>query len=237
MLDPSQDTKTNPFKRNLSRWNSFLSFICMLHIGLRRGETLLLPVNAVKSSFDDRLGRMRYWINVQSLEDEDYLDTRHNKPEIKTIDSVRQIPISELTANLIQVYVDNYRGKPPHPFLFNSIKNTALSHESLTSYYQKISKHIPKNVITVLKNRTGKTTVTPHDLRHTCAVVRLGQFLENGDTVELAMPKMRVFFGWSRDSNMPSKYARAVFEDRISGVWTNVFDERVAILRNIPRSK
>lgn len=237
MLDPYQELKTNPFKRNLSRWNAFLTFICMLHIGLRRGEALLLQVNAVKSSYDVIQGRTRFWINVKSLEIEDYIDARHNKPDIKTTDSIRQIPISELTANLIRAYTDNYRGKPPHPFLFNTQRNTALSHESLTNYYQKISSNIPKNIILVLKNRTGKTSVTPHDLRHTCAVVRLGQFLENGDTVELAMPKMRVFFGWSRDSNMPSKYARAVFEDRISGVWTNVFDERVALLRNTPKGK
>lgn len=235
MLDPSHNSKLNPFKRNLSRWNAYLSFICMLHMGLRRGEALLLPVNAVKSSYDAIKRRTRYWVNVQSLEDEDYLDTRHNKPEIKTLNSIRQIPISEITANLIQIYTDNYRGKPPHPFLFNSQKNTALSHESITNYYKKISEHIPKNILEVLKNRTGKTSVSPHDLRHTCAVIRLSQFLENGDTVELAMPKMRVFFGWSKDSNMPIKYAKAVFEDRMSSVWSNVFDDRVEILRNIPR--
>ena len=90
-------------------------------------------------------------------------------------------------------------------------------------------------MLKTLKYRTGKNSVTPHDLRHTCAVVRLNQFLNNGDTVELALPKMRVFFGWSRVSNMPSKYARAVFEDRISSVWSNIMDDRVEVLRSIPK--
>lgn len=235
MLDPSPESTSNPFKRNKSRWNVFITYICMLHMGLRRGEVLSLPVNAIKSAFDEKQGRKRYWINVQTFEEEDYQDTRYNKPSIKTVDSIRQIPVSELTANLIQIYTENYRGKPPHPFLFNTQWDTPLSHESLTKYYEKISSHLPKQIIEILINRTGKNTVTPHDLRHTSAVVRLSQFLENGDTVELAMPKMRVFFGWSRESIMPNKYARAVFEDRISTVWSNILDDRVAILRNIPR--
>jgi hypothetical protein len=127
ILDPTHISQLNPFNRNLSRWNAFLSFICMLHMGLRRGEMLLLPVNAVNSSYDANQKRIRYWVNVQSLDDDDYLDTRHNKPGIKTVDSIRQIPISELTANLIQIYTDNYRGKPPHPFLFNSQKNSVVA--------------------------------------------------------------------------------------------------------------
>lgn len=234
MLDPSEVSISNPFKRNLTRWNVFITYICMLHMGLRSGEVLLLPVNAVKSAFDNKQSRKRYWINVTTLED-DYIDTRYNKPSIKTVQSIRQIPISELTANLIQIYEENYRGKPPHPYLINSQWNRPLSHESLTKYYERISNYIPKNIIQILKNRTGKNTISPHDLRHTCAVVRLSQFLENGDTVENAMPKMRVFFGWSRQSTMPSKYARAVFEDRISGIWSDIMDERIAILRNIPK--
>ncbi|MDX1914053.1 MAG: tyrosine-type recombinase/integrase [Methylophilus sp.] len=236
MLDPSSESTLNPFKRTITRWNVFLTYICMLHMGLRRGEALLLQVNSIKSAFDDQQGRKRYWINVITLENEDYLDPRYSKPSIKTIDSIRQIPVSELTANLIQTYTENFRGRPPHPFLFNSQWNTPLSHESLTKYYEKISNFLPKDALQTLKNRTGKNTIAPHDLRHTCAVVRLSQLLENGDTVELAMPKMRVFFGWSRESNMPPKYAKAVFEDRVSSVWSNIMDERVAILRNIPKA-
>jgi hypothetical protein len=50
-----------------------------------------------------------------------------------------------------------------------------------------------------------------------------------------ALQKMRSFFGWSRTSDMPQRYARAVFEDRLSGIWSNVFDERTEILRAIAK--
>ena len=49
-----------------------------------------------------------------------------------------------------------------------------------------------------------------------------------------ALQKLRTFFGWSRTSNMPLKYARAVFEDRLAGVWSNAFDDPMAILNAMP---
>lgn len=50
-----------------------------------------------------------------------------------------------------------------------------------------------------------------------------------------ALQKVRTFFGWSRKSVMPSRYARAVFEDRLADVWNDSFDDRVALLRAIPK--
>jgi hypothetical protein len=49
-----------------------------------------------------------------------------------------------------------------------------------------------------------------------------------------ALQKMRTFFGWSRQSTMPARYARAVFEDRLAGVWNDAFDDRVELLRGLP---
>lgn len=224
----------NPFQRTRTRWNVFLIFMCLLHLGLRRGEILLLPVNAVKSAYDTKQGRTRYWLNVEQTEDLELHDSRQNKPGIKTADSIRQVPLSEITANLVQTYSENYRGKPSHPFLLNTLWDTPLSHESLTHYFQKISQSLPTNALKILKFRSGRDSVTPHDLRHTCAVVRLNQLLSHGDSMEEALQKMRVFFGWTKNSDMPRKYARAVFEDRISSIWSNAMDDRVEILRNIP---
>jgi hypothetical protein len=65
--------------------------------------------------------------------------------------------------------------------------------------------------------------------------VRLHQLLRNDDQMEEALQKMRTFFGWSKKSVMPSRYARAVFEDRLADVWNDSFDDRVALLRAIPR--
>jgi hypothetical protein len=60
--------------------------------------------------------------------------------------------------------------------------------------------------------------------------------LEQGDAMDEALQKLRTFFGWSKASTMPSRYARAVFEDRLAGVWNDAFDDRVALLRALPRS-
>jgi integrase len=233
ILDP--DSEDNPFPRVQTRWRVYVAFILMLHQGLRRGEALLLPVDAIKSAFDEKLGRDRSWINVRENDYENSTqDPRYSKPSIKTKDSIRQIPTSETTARIIESYAGNYRGRPQHSFLLNSKSNVPLSTEALTKAFAAVSKRLPAHVIRELESRTGKTTVTPHDLRHTCAVVRLHQLLQHGDSMDEALQKMRIFFGWSRQSTMPSRYARAVFEDRLAGVWNNAFDDRVALLRAIP---
>ncbi|MDZ5802601.1 tyrosine-type recombinase/integrase, partial [Stenotrophomonas maltophilia] len=137
-------------------------------------------------------------------------------------------------AALVQTYVENYRGKPSHAFLLNTQQNTPLSTESLTKMFAKISVSLPRAALKELTDRNQKTTITPHDLRHTCAVVRLNQLLQQGDPMEEALQKLRAFFGWSRESQMPVRYARAVFEDRLSSVWNDALDERVSVLRAIP---
>ncbi len=234
ILDP--ESKDNPFPRVQTRWRVYVAFILMLHQGLRRGEVLLLPADAIKSAFDAKLRKDRCWINVRENEYEDSAnDPRHSKPSIKTKDSIRQIPTSETTARIIESYADNYRGRPQHSFLLNSKSNVPLSTEALTKAFSVISNGIPAHVVKELESRTGKTTVTPHDLRHTCAVVRLNQLLQHGDSMDEALQKMRTFFGWSRQSTMPSRYARAVFEDRLASVWNTAFDDRVALLRAIPK--
>jgi len=233
VLDPS--SASNPFPRMHVKWLAFMAFLLMLHQGLRRGELLLLKADVVKSGFDKRQQRSRYWLNVQanSYSDEDE-DPRYSRPSIKTASSVRQLPVSDVMAGLVQTYVENYRGKTNHAFLLNTQQNTPLSTESLTKMFTKASRALPPLVLKELKDRTGKSSVTPHDLRHTCVVVRLNQLLQQGDHMDEALQKIRGFFGWSKDSQMPIRYARAVFDDRLSTIWNKDLDERVAILSAIP---
>lgn len=233
LLDP--ECPENPFHRARSRWRVYVAFVLMLHQGLRRGELLLLPVDTVKSAYDHRQQRTRYWLNVQenryeSAED----DSRYSRPSIKNVHSIRQVPVSQLTATIVDTYVENYRGRPDHPFLLNAQSNMPLATETLTKAFAQMSRCLPSDVLKELRDRTGKESVTPHDLRHTCAVVRLHQLLEQGDPMDEALQKMRAFFGWSRKSVMPTRYARAVFEDRLADVWNNAFDDRVAMLRALP---
>lgn len=233
VLDPS--SASNPFPRRHTRWLAFVAFLLMLHQGLRRGELLLLTADVIKNAFDERQQRSRCWLNVQESQySDDDDDPRYSRPSIKSASSVRQLPVSDAIAGLIQTYVENYRGNPSHAFLLNTQQNSPLSTESVTKMFAKISACLPPSIRQELKDRSGKQSVTPHDLRHTCAVVRLNQLLQQGDSMDEALQKLRAFFGWSRESQMPVRYARAVFEDRLSSDWNDALDERVAVLRAIP---
>lgn len=236
IVDP--ESQLNPFPRERTRWRIYIAFLLMLHQGLRRGEVLLLPADAVKSGFDRKANRNRLWLNVQENPYEDAAkDPRYSKPGIKTAASYRQIPISEAIAGVIDMYVQNFRGRPKHSFLLNSQSDLPLSTEAITKAFAQISSKLPKPVLTELKNRTGKVSVTPHDLRHTCAVMRLHQLLAKSDPMDEALQKLRTFFGWSKTSAMASHYARAVFEDRLATVWNSAFDDRVALLRALPKEQ
>ena len=232
VLDP--ESPRNPFKQVRTRWRIYVAFILMLHQGLRRGEVLLLATDSVKSAFDRKQGRTRYWLNIQNnLYEEEEIDSRYSRPSIKTDSSIRQIPVSALVADIIRTYTDNFRGKPEHPFLLNSQQDKPLSTESISKAFTTITLALPAFALKELEDRTGKCSVSPHDLRHTCAVLRLNQLLSQADPMDVALAKLRTFFGWSKASAMPSRYARAVFEERLADVWNSTFDERVDFLRAI----
>lgn len=236
ILDPESDS--NPFHRAHMRWRVFIAFVLLLHQGLRRGELLLLPVDAVKSAFDHKCGQTKYWLNIRHHEyDEGVIDTRYSKPSIKTHYSVRQIPVSEVTATLVQTFCENFRGRREHSFMFSAQTGGPLSTESLTKIFNTISRALPADVLKELDDRTGKKSITCHDLRHTSAVMRLNQLLDQGDAMPEALQKLRTFFGWSRESDMPSRYARAVFENRLASVWNNAFDDRVTLLRDPAKTR
>jgi integrase len=139
--------------------------------------------------------------------------------------------VSETTALILQTYVENFRGRPDHPYLLNSQQNKPLSTESLTKFFDKASNALPFVVSQELEDRLGRKRITPHDLRHTCATVRLNQLLSSGDSMDIALEKMRSFFGWSRESMMPTRYARATFDDEMSRRWGEIIDDTASMLR------
>lgn len=232
ITDPS--SSQNPFRNEKIKWQVYIIFTILLKQGLRRGELLLLPVDAVKSAFDKKSGETRYWLNVNENKYETF-DKRYSEPGIKTENAYRQIPVGKIVALAIQTYVENYRGRTNHSFLINSQLNSPMSNENITKIFSKLSRCLPKTVIKELKDRTGKESITPHDLRHTSAVVFLSKLLEMGNEMDEATQKMRVFFGWAPGSSMPLRYAKAVFQDRLSKVWNKIFDNQVDILRSIPK--
>lgn len=221
----------NPFRTEALRYRNYLIFLLLLHLGLRRGEILILPVDAVKDDFDPYNGEVRYWINIDKASYENE-DPRYDFPGIKTATSKRQLPLSREIVNLIDTYVNNYRGRCYHSFLFNSQKNSPLSAPSVGKIFTIVNSNISSRSQKMLTDR-GVTGITPHDLRHTAAVVRLGKYVSKGIDMDAAIEKLRVFFGWSPTSQMPRHYARAYFETSLAEIWNEDFDSYVDTLRDI----
>jgi len=212
LLDPS--SKINPFHRLRTIWNAWILFILFLHQGLRRGEVLSQPTDGIWSGFDQNSRQERFWIRVKTNPYEE--DPRFSRPAHKNEFSFRTLPIARNLALGVAEYRNNYRGTPDHAFLVNSSWDIPLSTESVTHIFRTISSALPSNIREVLRNHTDSESITPHDLRHTCAVVRLNQFLKLGMDRQTAVENLRVLFGWSRESTMPLLYARAVFESGLA---------------------
>jgi integrase len=219
----------NPFRTDVARWRNYCLFLLYLHQGLRRSEALLLPIDAINEDIDPISGNTLQWINVVENRYED--DPRSRPASLKTSSSRRQIPISPAVGHAIEYYRTNFRGKQPHSFLFASAHRKPLSVPSVNSAFVKLSTRLSAGAQSDLKRRVRDGGVQPHDFRHTCAVVRLRGFVSSGIEMPLAMENLRVFFGWSKESQMPVHYARAFFEDRLREVWGTKFDERIETLR------
>jgi integrase len=58
VLDP--DSPKNPFREGTSRWRVYVIFMLLLHQGLRRGELLCLPADAVRNGFNESAQRDRF---------------------------------------------------------------------------------------------------------------------------------------------------------------------------------
>jgi integrase len=228
VADPA--SARNPFRSEGQRWRNFALFVLYLHQGLRRGEALVLPVDAVKEDFDPKLGRNRLWLDVTENPYEDQ-DPRYTAPGIKTDLSHRQIPVTKGVADIVQHYVDNYRGRQDHTFLFPSNRKRPLAVCSVNLMFDNLSAALSEAARRDLRNRLHAVKVTSHDCRHSCAVVRLTEFVAEEKDMEVALQDMRVFFGWSKSSEMPRHYARAFFEDRLITVWQAKYDDRVEMLR------
>jgi integrase len=221
----------NPFKGADSQWRVYATFLLLLHQGLRRGEALSLPADFLKNE-RTQSGR-KFWLNVRTNEYESE-DPRHTTPSIKTTASIRQIPVSNSTAQALGTYLDNYRGRQDHSYFLSSARHKPLSAEGLHYFFKTLNASLSKNTAKVLFDRTGMSSISAHDLRHTAAVVRMKQLLSRGDSMPEALQKLRSFFGWSPNSPMPQLYAKAAFEERLATIWNDDFDDRTAMLMELP---
>jgi integrase len=230
LVDPF--STRNPFRSEDNCYRNYALVLLLLHLGLRRSEVCGLLADSIKSAPDYRTGDVRSWINI-ARRPKGVIDTRSSPAELKTPQSKRQLPIGSELVAVIDHYTENYRGKAEHPFLFSSQKGLPLSLPMVNSIFETLSEHLSDAAKRELRDRRDKTGISPHDLRHTAAVFRLAEFLEAGETMEVALGKLRAFFGWSKRSNMPSHYAGAYFEHRLAMVWNGHFDVHVERLRQL----
>jgi integrase len=224
--------ETNPFKSPATQWRAYCTFLLLLNTGLRRGEALTLRADFLKSE-NSPSGR-QFWLNVQTSDDE-HEDPRHSSPSIKTVSSIRQIPVSRIVAEAFYTYSENYRGRQKHPYFLSSMRGQPLSAEGVNHFFKILTASLSSSALKILQDRTGMSSISPHDLRHTAAVIRMKQLLTRGDSMPEIMQKMRSYFGWAAVSSMPLLYAKAAFEERLSAVWSDQFDDRVAMLMELPQ--
>lgn len=247
LFDPA--SPRNPFRTPAQRARNQLLFLLYLHLGLRKGEALILPADAVNDDVDPRTGKIRLWIDVTTLENEGLQpgqvlpaaqvmprETRSAAPSIKTEHSHQRLPLPEALACAIDTYVGNYRGQPSHPFLFNSAKQLALASQTVGDVFVTVTAGLSERSRKLLREQR-KHSISPHDLRHTAAVVRLAQYVSGGSSLDAAIEKLRAFFGWSPKSSEPLRYARAYFETEASEVREEAFDQYVSTLRRLGGSK
>jgi integrase len=200
--------------------------------GLRVGEMASLPADFIHSEIDERTGKKRWYMSVKTAESED--DPRYSKPSIKTVDSIRTIPMTGLTASIVQTYMDNYRGKPNCIQFLVSMHKKPMSMEGVRHAFRRLTGALTPGAREQLFNQTGAARLHPHALRHTCAVVRMRQWTAAGQSPEQAMQHMRSFFGWSKESLMPMLYAKAALDERRNETWNEQMDDRVSMLRDLP---
>lgn len=205
----------NPFRTARGRFRNYLIFLILLHLGLRRGEILLLGVDAFQSEFDPKAGREVCWLIIDYVEadedDENSPDPRFDAPSLKNANARRMLPISVDLFMAKEAYLAGYRAQTRWPHLFTSHKGRPLSPRRLNEIFEVATAHLSSVAKAALAAR-GKKSVEPHDLRHTAAVRRLVSYREGGISHSESVEKLRAFFGWHEDSPMPSRYARAYYE-------------------------
>ena len=220
----------NPFRGVRNQIRNQLIFMLLLHQGLRKGELLSLRADALKHEYDAIGKRDRYWLNVVPPL---LHDVRLRQPSLKNQSSVRQIPVGRELANYIINYSTNWRQRSHHGFLLGSNFNRPMSLRSLAYMMDRLSATLSPASLKVLKEQNSSSKITPHDFRHTCAILRLRNFVDRGIEMGEAEILLRAFFGWSRDSSMPRLYAKAYYDERLQDIWEASFDNRTSLLRAI----
>ncbi len=220
-------SERNPFKTETLRWRNLLIFLLLLRLGLRRSEAALLGTNAITEGLDFETGKPGAWLNVEATNEE---DPRFAKPGLKT--GKRQLPVPEEVLRVADRYLQCYRGQTRYRYLLISQKDRPLSLRAMNRMFETATLALSDRARSALKQQ-GLSGVSCHDLRHTCAVIRMRRYQDTGISLDHAIEKLRDFFGWTPESEMPRLYARAYFETRLQEVWDETSDVIFDALRRV----
>jgi len=144
------DARDNPFNSPI-RLRNYLIVRILLETGIRRGELCKLRVEDVQTK-----GDVDAFIEVVRRPDDSW-DPRQNEPAVKT--RGRRIPISSELKSLVLSYLQRFRGRVKHPYLFTD-PSTGIP----------ISSQVENKIVAQVRKRCPsmeEAKLTPHVLRRT----------------------------------------------------------------------
>lgn len=233
IMDPTSEM--NPFRTAAVAFRNYTILLMAYELGLRRGELAMLPIDAIKEQFDPHIGQRRQWITIDYNRYEE--DRRSTIPSLKTTTSKRILPVSFSLFQMIECYRNDFRGKPPHSFLYNSGLERPLSMPSINRVFAIITDYLSSQSKSALLAACSKTTLSPHDIRHTSVVLRLKRTVAEGKSLSEAIEDLRIFYGWAKDSDMPQHYARAYFEGDLSEQTSERIERAIVTVRANDKGK
>ncbi|HFG1872848.1 TPA: site-specific integrase [Vibrio cholerae] len=239
--------KENPLNPIVSydvQMRNYLLTTLLVRYGLRTGESLLLRKQSflpLKSDSSKVIMRVRN-LEEYDLNDSIMEDARHNKPQIKTADSVRDVEITAEDYKKIQVYFEFIRPKEcEHDFIFaSSLKPyKPVSYTTIQTQFKQVvesfKKHFPEHFDPQYAEYISET-ITPHWLRHTWAYAMLSAIYEKEKRryidygvvnvrgiMEDAQDQLRVMGGWAKKSIMPAKYAKRFTQELANQTLMDVY--------------
>lgn len=191
----------NPFENIATKIRNYAIIAIMIETGIRSGELLTITMNnVIRSSKGSNGLKIRRMQGVKK-------DSRTKKRGTKGRE--RDVPISKATAELLDLYVEKYRGTVDSKIDLNWL---FLSHSN-----QNMGKPLSRldGITSKIETATG-IKITPHKLRHTAAWQFCLRYKKANKEWKEVETKLVYQFGWSgSDSPEVIHYAKQYIKDEL----------------------
>ncbi|EJG1862079.1 site-specific integrase [Vibrio parahaemolyticus] len=229
-----KENPLNPIVSYEVQMRNYLLTTLLVRYGLRIGESLLLR----KQSFlPSRVDPSKVIMRVRNMD-----DARNYKPQIKTLDSIRDVEITSEDHKKIDMYYKFIRPTScDHDFIFASSMKPykPVSYSTIQSQFYKVMQAFKEQFPDHFDTQYSEAIidkVTPHWLRHTWAYATLAaiyekkkdQYIQSGvvnvkGLMVDAQDELRVIGGWSKKSIMPAKYAKRFIQEEANRTLMEVY--------------